>query len=1332
MRTFIYIILILITYSLRAQINKISVLSDSLSGFNELQARSDAYANKCYGAEYKFYINRAQRNYINSKYNLSTGSNNTFKTLAPGSYQTMAACTNMDFTAGMSGWTETNGLNSNSTTMAGCCGSAGGNSSIVSGGTDSNTGISLASPFGGPNVCMVNNMTTGQYTDRISQTFAVTPSNSLLRIAFLAVLQSAGHGCSDQPYMNISIINCSGVQLPCPSFNIVAGSGCGGIAAFTDNGSVSYTPSWQISALDLTPYLGSCITIQVTAGACTMGGHWGYGYFVAQCQPMTITLNNVQYPVGTSATTITTCGAMNNTVTAPPGLNPYTWNGPPGSGVTNVTNQTFTTSTSGTYYLTMNPLGSCSPITRTVVLQNSMPPIASFNFSSTACSPTLNVNSTSSLNGGSAISSTNWTWGDGNTGSGNPANYTYTTAGTYPVKLVVTNLTGCRDSITQNVTISLKPTANFIVPSLCYGNSFNFNNSSTTPSGTMSYTWNFGNSSSPSNATSPSYTYPSAGNYTASLIVQNSGGCIDSISKPLSVYALPIAAFNIGATGCSGPTVAVVSTSSLNGGSSITNYTYNWGDATANATTANANHTYASSGPKTISLTIVNANGCKDSTSKNVTISQKPTANFSVNNICLNGTTSFTNNSTTPSGTMTYTWDYGNASALSNIAAPAYVYPASGTFTASLVVMNTDGCSDTMKKTVQVYGRAIPNFTPSAVCYNTASNFINLCNITSNLNTGSISTYNWDFGISGGTSALPNPVFTYNSATNATVNTTYTATLWVTTINGCKDSISKPVTVYALPTAKFTSDSVCFGNPSTMSFSGNSNGNPLGFFRWDFGNTGNSITNTSLSTQTVFASYGNTPVSYTVYTTIPSTTLVCSASTLQNVWVNPNPISAFTFSNLCVDKQPINFSGSGSNIPIGSITNYAWTYGNGNTLLTSPIATSTQSYSLPGSYLVTLTVTSNANCTSISSNTVYVWDLPYANISYLKNCFGKAMSINANNLPGGTIATYQWNFNNTPGNVQANGQNVTYTFATAGTQTLSLYLTSDKGCTNTIVANSYVNYKPIPRFYAPKRAGCTDLCISIQDSSSSVTGPASVNSWQWNFGNGQSLTTSASGSFQNCYTNKSNFNLAYYSLSLICTTDSGCVDSISKKNYITVYPRPVASFDWAGSDGTIMTPYISFTNTSQGNNFSAWFFNDNNITDSTTANPVHYYDTQTPRSYNVFLAVRNQWGCKDTVSRPVYIGPDFIFYIPNCFTPNGDGVNDYFTGKGVGIKNFNLWIFDRWGEKIFYSNDIEKGWDGTVKGNVIDTKSDVYQWKVIVTDLWQKDHEYVGHVTLLK
>jgi gliding motility-associated-like protein len=108
-------------------------------------------------------------------------------------------------------------------------------------------------------------------------------------------------------------------------------------------------------------------------------------------------------------------------------------------------------------------------------------------------------------------------------------------------------------------------------------------------------------------------------------------------------------------------------------------------------------------------------------------------------------------------------------------------------------------------------------------------------------------------------------------------------------------------------------------------------------------------------------------------------------------------------------------------------------------------------------------------------------------------------------------------------------------------------------------------------------------------------------------------------------------------------------------------------------------------------------------------------------------------GCEDRTSMTVKIDPEFTFYIPNCFTPEAaDGINDIFTGMGIGIEKYEMWVFDRWGEKIFYTDDIHKGWNGKRSGHENVVQQDVYVWKVKLTDVFNKKHEYIGHVTLLK
>ena len=116
------------------------------------------------------------------------------------------------------------------------------------------------------------------------------------------------------------------------------------------------------------------------------------------------------------------------------------------------------------------------------------------------------------------------------------------------------------------------------------------------------------------------------------------------------------------------------------------------------------------------------------------------------------------------------------------------------------------------------------------------------------------------------------------------------------------------------------------------------------------------------------------------------------------------------------------------------------------------------------------------------------------------------------------------------------------------------------------------------------------------------------------------------------------------------------------------------------------------------------------------------------------LTITNAFGCKDTVENYVTVNPVYLMYTPNAFTPNGDGVNDLFMieGEGIDPSSFEMLIFDRWGERIFKSNDLTVGWNGS-KNNVGKlVQLDVYVYKISLKDWAGKKHQYIGHVTIVK
>jgi gliding motility-associated-like protein len=116
----------------------------------------------------------------------------------------------------------------------------------------------------------------------------------------------------------------------------------------------------------------------------------------------------------------------------------------------------------------------------------------------------------------------------------------------------------------------------------------------------------------------------------------------------------------------------------------------------------------------------------------------------------------------------------------------------------------------------------------------------------------------------------------------------------------------------------------------------------------------------------------------------------------------------------------------------------------------------------------------------------------------------------------------------------------------------------------------------------------------------------------------------------------------------------------------------------------------------------------------------------------VRLIDMNKHGCIDSITHCIVIDPLFTFYIPNAFTPNGDGVNDVFAPKGGYFKTFDMYIFDRWGTTIYHTLDINKGWNGSYNNNNNMCQMDTYVYVIKVTDWKNVDHTYMGRVSLVK
>jgi hypothetical protein len=163
-------------------------------------------------------------------------------------------------------------------------------------------------------------------------------------------------------------------------------------------------------------------------------------------------------------------------------------------------------------------------------------------------------------------------------------------------------------------------------------------------------------------------------------------------------------------------------------------------------------------------------------------------------------------------------------------------------------------------------------------------------------------------------------------------------------------------------------------------------------------------------------------------------------------------------------------------------------------------------------------------------------------------------------------------------------------------------------------------------------------------------------------------------------------DIAQFDIHITVTSLNGCVSEIIKPNYISVYPKPDAWFSVEPTVQNIIKPYFEFTDLSS-ENVTNWNWSFGDASYDNDQHPTHTYHSI--GTFPVGLIVETQYGCLDTFGLQVKVEPVFTFYVPNSFTPDENGINDEFFGTGEGYTSYSMFVFDRWGEQIFESNDEE-------------------------------------------
>ena len=870
-----------------------------------------------------------------------------------------------------------------------------------------------------------------------------------------------------------------------------------------------------------------------------------------------------------------------------------------------------------------------------------------------------------------------WDFGDGSTTTNvTSTQHTYTSSGTYDLQLTVVDYLGCVSSITKQVHVFDPSFSLGTDKSICPSTTTTFSPDNTNTGD--SYSWNSGESTA-------SITKGVAGSYILTITDVNSCTAKDTVN--LSLEAIPTVTFQ------SNNECQYDSLSFINNTNSSVSELWYFGDGD-NTSNFNPKHKYASEGNYTVKLVTTFGQGCSDSTEQTVTVYEVPNASFTSPDDCFNKATVFTNESSISTGSLTHSlWSFGDGQT-SNSLNESHTYASDGNYSAKLVVTSDHNCKDTIINTVIRYPLPIPSYTATPECIYNEVSFVDQSTINTPDN---IFNWSWNFG-PGLNSNLQNP--------NVLLQTTGTnpVKLIVTSNHGCIDSISSTIEAYTSPNANFITADDCNNLVATFINSSTVLNDQIISYQW---NLGDGFTTTS---QNISHQYSN-PGTYVAQLIVESSHN-CRDTIEQNITRYPIPLASFSATNECLYDSLV-FTNSSTIDNPNTITDYIWSFGDGSSLDLNE--NTKHKYSMDGLYQVKLTVISDNNCSDDTIVFVSAYPIPNVNFASVDKCINEGASsfTNTSIIATGGFSSWQWDLGDT---YTSNSLAPTHQYITDGTYLVKLIGTSDFGCSDTLEKNITIYNKPTAAFTVDKTEDCVPLCVTFTDNS---TDAVAINTRHWTFEeNGISILENP----EKCFDEDGGFDI-----SLIVTNTHNCKDTLVKDSYINAWPNPVASFTLSKEETDVLHPIINITNFST--DALSWMWNLGNGTlDSTNFDITEVYDEAT--IYDINLFVRNQYGCLDSINQTLTVNSKPFYYIPNSFTPNGDGFNDVFKVESEGFNFVNMIIFDRWGQKVYSTSDITKGWDGTNKG--IEVKQGAYVWLIKYKDEEGSEQIEKGSVIVIK
>ena len=474
----------------------------------------------------------------------------------------------------------------------------------------------------------------------------------------------------------------------------------------------------------------------------------------------------------------------------------------------------------------------------------------------------------------------------------------------------------------------------------------------------------------------------------------------------------------------------------------------------------------------TYTLIATNNGGCTDTLTINVIVNAMPVANFTQSNVCLGAVTNFTDLSSVapPASIISYEWDFGDGSAYSSVQNPSHTYASAGIFNISLVAA-TAYCVDTMLSQVAVYDAPVSGFTALNGCLNDSTHFTNTT-VPPSIN--GIATWIWDFGdgsIPDATSWEPGHLYSFPGS--------YTVTLIVNSTYGCADTSVTAVSIYSNPAAGFASSEACLNQATAFN---DLTAGTIASWSWDFGDA--SPVNTTQNPNHIYAIEGTYQASLIVVDNNG-----CRDTVIQSVVAHPLPDAQFSVANSC-EGAFVQFTSQSTIASPDVIQVWSWNFGDGTTVNNQ---NTSHLYSASGSYNVQLNVVSGFGCEDSVSRTITLNPRPEVNFTALDTmgCAPLCTSF----LSVVTNGTVQWDWDFGDGTSGSNQQNPAHCYDNtspgSSDYSVSLAVTSDSGCTTTIIMGDYITVFPKPL------AVITAAEYTIQKGSSTQLTATGGSTFQW-------------------------------------------------------------------------------------------------------------------------------------------------------------------------------------------------------------------------------------------